>query len=102
MKVAERLHAAWDLANTLKIFGCKKGMKKPNYFLMITTLACHSTCSLFCDYDAGLVVGGMDKLGYVPLSKALQKCEGRTGYRVRTELDRYITLTLDEIYSRCG
>jgi hypothetical protein len=34
----------------------------------------------------------MDRLGYVPLSKALQKCEGRTGYRVRTELDRYLTL----------
>ncbi len=41
----------------------------------------------------------MERLGYVPLSKALQKCDGRTGYRVRTELDRYLTLTLDEIYS---
>jgi hypothetical protein len=43
----------------------------------------------------------MERLGYVPLSKALQKCEGRTGYRVRTELDRYHTLTLDDILF-CG
>ncbi len=44
----------------------------------------------------------MERLGYVPISKALQKCEGRTGYRVRNELDRYLALTVDEIYSRCG
>ncbi len=39
----------------------------------------------------------MERLGYVPLSKALQKCERRTGYRVRTELDRYLARTVDEI-----
>jgi hypothetical protein len=42
-------------------------------------------------------MGGMERLGYVPLSKALQKCEGRTGYRVRTELDRYRTLLLQDM-----
>jgi hypothetical protein len=39
----------------------------------------------------------MERLGYVPLSKALKKCEGRTGYRVRTELDRYLALTLNDL-----
>ena len=54
-------------------------MKPKNHFLG-TLLA--RLCA------AGLVEGGFDKLGYVPIADALQRCEGKARYRVMSELNR--------------
>ena len=37
---------------------------------------------------SGLVSGGFSKLGYIPVSTALEQCEGQGRWRVETALQR--------------
>ena len=39
---------------------------------------------------SGLVVGGFDKLGYIPISTAIGQCEGQARYRVEMAIDRQV------------
>ncbi len=33
--------------------------------------------------------GGFDRLGYIPLADAIEKCDGKARYRVMSVLNRY-------------
>ena len=39
---------------------------------------------------SGLVVGGFDTLGYIPISTAIGQCEGQARYRVEMAIDRQV------------
>ena len=39
---------------------------------------------------SGLVAGGFDKLGYIPIAKAVEQCEGQARYRVEMAIDRQV------------
>ena len=44
--------------------------------------------NVFVSFTLGLVEEGMEKLGYVPVKKALEECAGKAGYRLMAELNR--------------
>ena len=39
---------------------------------------------------SGLVAGGFDKLGYIPIATAVEQCEGQARYRVEMAIDRQV------------
>ena len=43
---------------------------------------------------SGLVAGGFDKLGYIPISTAIGQCEGQARYRVEMALKRQVIINL--------
>ena len=42
----------------------------------------------------GLVTGGFDKLGYIPIGTAVVQCEGQARYRVEKAVDRRVLTPL--------
>ena len=39
---------------------------------------------------SGLLAGGFDWLGYIPVEEAVQMCEGQARWRVEEEIDRKV------------
>jgi hypothetical protein len=39
---------------------------------------------------SGLVAGGFDKLGYIPIATAVKQCEGQARYRVEMAINRQV------------
>ena len=44
---------------------------------------------ILCKFTSDLVEGGFDRLGYIPLADAIEKCDGKARYRVMSVLNRY-------------
>ena len=44
---------------------------------------------------SGLVAGGFDKLGYIPIATAVRQCEGQARYRVEMAVNRKVNIKRD-------
>ena len=42
---------------------------------------------------SGLLAGGFDRLGYIPVGEAVQMCEGQARWRLEKEIDRNVIET---------